>query len=277
MACRGGAGEGENGERGGQRATFLLPGAGEGTSAVRGDGRRMHNEVPIRSRKEALGGPRSTFTVEVQGRPISVPKGSNPPEEVRVTGKACRHCPGRSGWRLVIHLTSRGGGGRAGGGGGGGGAGVGGGGGGGWGGGVGESRPEESHAGRMELLSELGSWRARTGPARKVLAGAHREFFSLSKSEGEEMTRTIQEIGHRIAPGKPGGGREGARRYLDLAKQGGPSYENDQKRAQGDLALERLYARAPLADRLMQALDNLDRALAPRQQAGDTRPLAQGV
>jgi molecular chaperone GrpE len=65
--------------------------------------------------------------------------------------------------------------------------------------------------------------------------------------------------------------------YLSLAKQVRAEFENYQKRFQRDLATERLYAQAPLAADLLPALDNLARALAAAQQAGDKGKLAEGV
>lgn len=65
--------------------------------------------------------------------------------------------------------------------------------------------------------------------------------------------------------------------YLTLAKQTRAEFENYQKRAQRDLAVERQYAQTPLAGDLLSALDNLDRALDAADKAGDKGPLAQGV
>jgi molecular chaperone GrpE len=65
--------------------------------------------------------------------------------------------------------------------------------------------------------------------------------------------------------------------YLTLAKQARADFENYQKRNQRDLATERRFAQSPLAGDLLPALDNLERAIAAAQQAGDKGPLAQGV
>jgi molecular chaperone GrpE len=65
--------------------------------------------------------------------------------------------------------------------------------------------------------------------------------------------------------------------YLELVKQTRADFENYQKRAQRDLASERRYAQAPLAGDLLPALDNLERAIAAAEQAGDKGSLAQGV
>src|SRR4051812_26926414 len=65
--------------------------------------------------------------------------------------------------------------------------------------------------------------------------------------------------------------------YLTLAKQTRADFENYQKRNQRDLATERRYAQAPLAGDLLPSLDNLERAIAAAEQAGDRGPLAQGV
>jgi len=65
--------------------------------------------------------------------------------------------------------------------------------------------------------------------------------------------------------------------YLDLAQRQRAEFENYQKRAQRDRDQERKYAFTPLALDLLPVLDNLERALAAAQQAGEAGPLAQGV
>ena len=65
--------------------------------------------------------------------------------------------------------------------------------------------------------------------------------------------------------------------YLTLARQTRADFENYQKRASRDLATERRYAQLPLAEDLLGAIDNLERAIAAAEQAGDKGPLAQGV
>ena len=65
--------------------------------------------------------------------------------------------------------------------------------------------------------------------------------------------------------------------YLDLAQRTRADFENYQKRMKRDLVEERRYAQAPLASDLLAAIDNLERAIAAAQQAGEQGPLAQGV
>lgn len=65
--------------------------------------------------------------------------------------------------------------------------------------------------------------------------------------------------------------------YLQLAQRTRADLENYQKRTQRDLAVERRYAQMPLAADLLGPLDNLERATAAAQQAGDKGSLAQGV
>ena len=65
--------------------------------------------------------------------------------------------------------------------------------------------------------------------------------------------------------------------FLALVQQTRADFENYQKRVQRDMAQERRYAQAPLAADLLAALDNLERATAAAQQAGETGPLVQGV
>ncbi|HEY7309989.1 MAG TPA: nucleotide exchange factor GrpE [Gemmataceae bacterium] len=65
--------------------------------------------------------------------------------------------------------------------------------------------------------------------------------------------------------------------YLDLAQRARADFENYQKRMARDLVQERRYAQAPLASDLLPALDNLERAIAAAEQAGEQGPLVQGV
>jgi molecular chaperone GrpE len=65
--------------------------------------------------------------------------------------------------------------------------------------------------------------------------------------------------------------------YLDLAARTRADFENYQKRVQRDLATERRYAQTPLAADLLAALDNLERATAAAEKAGEKGPLVQGV
>jgi molecular chaperone GrpE len=66
-------------------------------------------------------------------------------------------------------------------------------------------------------------------------------------------------------------------KFHDLAARTQADFENYQKRFQRDLAVERRFAQAPLASDLLGPLDNLERAIAAAQKAGETGPLAQGV
>lgn len=65
--------------------------------------------------------------------------------------------------------------------------------------------------------------------------------------------------------------------YLDLAARTKADFENYQKRFQRDLAQERRFAHLPFASDLLAPLDNLERAIAAAQQAGEKGPLASGV
>jgi molecular chaperone GrpE len=65
--------------------------------------------------------------------------------------------------------------------------------------------------------------------------------------------------------------------YLGMAQRARADFENYQKRSSRDLAVERRYAQTPLAGDLLPALDNLDRAVAAAQKAGEKGPLVQGV
>jgi molecular chaperone GrpE len=65
--------------------------------------------------------------------------------------------------------------------------------------------------------------------------------------------------------------------YLDLAQRARADFENYQKRMQRDLTTERRFAQTPLASDLLAAMDNLERATAAAEQAGEKGPLVQGV
>jgi molecular chaperone GrpE len=65
--------------------------------------------------------------------------------------------------------------------------------------------------------------------------------------------------------------------YLAQAKRARADFENYQKRAARDQAQEKKYAIAGLAVDLLGALDNLERATAAAEQAGEQGPLVQGV
>jgi molecular chaperone GrpE len=65
--------------------------------------------------------------------------------------------------------------------------------------------------------------------------------------------------------------------YLELAQRARADFENYQKRKERDLATERRFAQRPLAEDLLGALDNLERATAAAEKAGEKGPLVQGV
>ena len=65
--------------------------------------------------------------------------------------------------------------------------------------------------------------------------------------------------------------------FHDLAARTKADFENYQKRFQRDLAQERRFAHLPFAADLMAPLDNLERAIAAAQQAGEKGPLAAGI
>lgn len=65
--------------------------------------------------------------------------------------------------------------------------------------------------------------------------------------------------------------------FLDLLLRTRAEFENYQKRARREREEERRYQHAPVFLDLLPVLDDLERALAAAEQAGDTGPLAQGV
>jgi molecular chaperone GrpE len=65
--------------------------------------------------------------------------------------------------------------------------------------------------------------------------------------------------------------------YLDMLQRSRAEFENYQKRAQKDREQERRYLQGALIAELLPVFDNLDRATAAAQQAGEKGPLADGV
>ena len=65
--------------------------------------------------------------------------------------------------------------------------------------------------------------------------------------------------------------------FLDLLQRTRADFANYQKRNQKEREQERRYQFGPLVLDLLPALDNLERATAAAQQAGEKGPLVQGV
>jgi molecular chaperone GrpE len=65
--------------------------------------------------------------------------------------------------------------------------------------------------------------------------------------------------------------------YLDLLQRTRAEFENYQKRVQKDREQERRYMSGEVLSSLLPVLDNLERAVAAAQQAGEKGPLVEGV
>ncbi len=65
--------------------------------------------------------------------------------------------------------------------------------------------------------------------------------------------------------------------FLDLLQRTRADFENYQKRNQRDREQERRYLYGPFIKDLLPVFDNLQRATAAAQQAGEKGPLVQGV
>jgi molecular chaperone GrpE len=65
--------------------------------------------------------------------------------------------------------------------------------------------------------------------------------------------------------------------FLELLRRTRADFENHQKRVRREREEERRYQHGPLALDLLPVLDDLARATAAAEWAGDTGPLAQGV
>jgi molecular chaperone GrpE len=87
------------------------------------------------------------------------------------------------------------------------------------------------------------------------------------------------------APASPDGAELAALRkraaecdqYLDLLQRTRAEFENYQKRIQKDREQERRYMYGEFLRDLLPVLDNLERAIAAAQQAGEKGPLVEGV
>jgi len=65
--------------------------------------------------------------------------------------------------------------------------------------------------------------------------------------------------------------------YLDMLQRSRAEFENYQKRVQKDREQERRYMHGEFIKELLPVFDNLDRATASAQAAGEKGPLADGV
>ena len=65
--------------------------------------------------------------------------------------------------------------------------------------------------------------------------------------------------------------------FLDLLRRSRADFENYQKRVRREREEERRYQQGPVLLDLLPVLDDLERAKAAAERAGDTGPLARGV
>jgi molecular chaperone GrpE len=103
-------------------------------------------------------------------------------------------------------------------------------------------------------------------------AASQSEEQTDTRKAGEPVSDNLQTLRNQLQSAE-----QKRDEYLDLAKRAQADFENYQKRMKRDLADERRYAQAPLAGDLLSALDNLERAMAAAEQAGEKGPLVQGV
>src|SRR5580700_6713351 len=93
-----------------------------------------------------------------------------------------------------------------------------------------------------------------------------------NNATANEQTLTVDELKAKLQTAE-----QEREQYHDLAARTKADFENYQKRFQRDLAQERRFAHAGLAADLLGPLDNLERAIAAAQQAGEKGPLAAGI
>jgi len=104
----------------------------------------------------------------------------------------------------------------------------------------------------------------------------HQTFSSANNTDadqaGEQVLDDLETLRSRLQSAE-----QKRDEYLELAQRTRADFENYQKRMKRDQAEERRYAQVPLAADLLGAIDNLERAIAAAQQAGEQGPLVQGV
>jgi molecular chaperone GrpE len=113
------------------------------------------------------------------------------------------------------------------------------------------------------LLNEVPN-----GAARDLSAAAAPEVASPVNGTPADLSEDLEQLRARA--------RE-RDQFLDLLRRTRADFENFQKRARREREEERRYQHGPLALDLLPVLDDLERATAAAEQAGDTGPLAQGV
>lgn len=97
-------GAGENGEAGAPRGDLYCLVRVRGHNLFQRDGQSLHTEVPISFAQAALGAKVEVPTLEGKAVTVTVPKGSNSGDEVRITGKGMPHVRGGRTGDMVIHL-----------------------------------------------------------------------------------------------------------------------------------------------------------------------------
>ena len=147
-------GEGENGDPGGSPGDLYCLVRVRSHPLFARDGQALHAEVPISFAQAALGGGLEVPTLEGKAVNITVPRGTNSGDEVRVTGKGMPHVRGGRTGDMVIHLRVE--------------------------------TPRNLSPRQEELLRELGELEGKNpAPARKSWLERIAEFFTASSKAGE--------------------------------------------------------------------------------------------
>jgi molecular chaperone GrpE len=105
-----------------------------------------------------------------------------------------------------------------------------------------------------------------------------------SAANGAQAMSDEAAVREDVAPAADGAELESLRKkaaerdqYLDLLQRTRAEFENYQKRIQKDREQERRYLSGEVLSALLPVLDNLERAVAAAQQAGEKGPLVEGV
>ena len=113
------------------------------------------------------------------------------------------------------------------------------------------------------LMNELPN-----GAARDLSTAASLEVASPVSGTPNDLREDLEQLRARA--------RE-RDQFLDLLRRTRADFENYQKRVRREREEERHYHHGPLALDLLPVLDDLERATAAAERAGDTGPMAQGV
>ena len=113
------------------------------------------------------------------------------------------------------------------------------------------------------------------GPGRPDYAGPGESNGGRDARDARDATAVLEDL--EALRGRAEKAEQERTEFKDLLQRTQADFLNYQKRVQRDFQQELKFAHRGLANDLLTALDNLDRATAAARQAGETGPLVQGV